>query len=77
MKKLIFILFTLGTLSSCKNTTTVPIDTQKETFKKNYTVFLGHHLKGFETEDSSLIAAYLADSVKWSPPVWMEIYFWA
>ena len=70
MKKLIFTLFTLGTLSSCQNTTTVPTDTQKETFKKNYTAFLEHHVKGFETEDSSLIAAYLADSVKWSPPVW-------
>ena len=49
MKKLIFTLFTLGTLSSCQNTTTVPSDTKKETFKKNYTAFLEHHVKGFET----------------------------
>lgn len=70
MRHLFLTFLALAVLSSCKEAATVPSEAQKETFKRNYTAFLDHHVKGFETEDSSLVAAYLADTVKWSPPVW-------
>ena len=62
----------MATMTSCQKNVTGPSEEQKETFKKNYTAFLDHHVKGFETEDSGLIAEYLADSVKWSQQVWND-----
>lgn len=70
MRNLFLSLITMAAMTSCQKNVSEPSKEQKETFKKNYTAFLDHHVKGFETEDSSLIAEYLADSVKWSPPVW-------
>ena len=72
MRNLFLSLITMAAMTSCQKNVTEPSEEQKETFKKNYTAFLDHHVKGFETEDSSLIAEYLADSVKWSPPVWND-----
>ena len=48
----------MAAMTSCQKNVTEPSEEQKETFKKNYTAFLDHHVKGFETEDSSLIAEY-------------------
>ena len=47
MKNLFLAFTTLIVLISCQEAVTGPTEAQKDIFKKNYTSFLDHHVKGF------------------------------
>tara|TARA_B110000003_G_scaffold109854_1_gene112449 strand:- start:6538 stop:7104 length:567 start_codon:yes stop_codon:yes gene_type:complete len=70
MKNLLLITAIIFSLNACQTPPSSTSEEDKETFKRHYTAFLDHHVKGFATEDLELVASYMADSVQWSPPVW-------
>ena len=73
MKKVILLLTTILTFTSCQKTeTSGPSEADKATFARNIKAFENHHVKGFATENLDLLSSYFADSVKWSPPMWND-----